>query len=70
VPDRFKFRVADQIPLSQPMLVDGAVGLVWAWRGRLSRVLSFTITGGKIVQVDVIADPARLRELELAALKE
>ena len=28
-------------------------------RGRLSRVLSFTITHGKIVQVDVIADRAR-----------
>jgi hypothetical protein len=31
-------------------------------------VLSFTITGGKIVQVDVIADPARLRELDVAVL--
>jgi RNA polymerase sigma-70 factor (ECF subfamily) len=52
------------------MLVDGAVGLVWAPRGRLSRALSFTITRGKIVEVDVIADPARLRELDLAGLKE
>jgi hypothetical protein len=46
-----------------------AVGFVWAPRGRLSRVLSFTITHGKIVQVDVIADPARLHELDLAVLK-
>jgi hypothetical protein len=53
----------------QAMLVDGAVGLVWAPRGRLSRVLSFTITHGKIVQVDVIADPARPRELDPAILK-
>jgi len=54
----------------QPMLVDGAVGLVWAPGGRLSRVLRFTITSGKIVDVDIIADPARRRELDLAVLKE
>jgi ketosteroid isomerase-like protein len=53
-----------------PMLVDGAVGLVWAPGGRLSRVLRFTITSGKIVQVEIIADPARLRDLDLAVIKE
>jgi RNA polymerase sigma-70 factor (ECF subfamily) len=54
----------------QPALVNGSVGLVWAPRGRLLRVLSFTITRGKIVQVDVVADPARLRELDLAVLDQ
>jgi RNA polymerase sigma-70 factor, ECF subfamily len=53
-----------------PMLVDGAVGLVWAPGGRLSRVLRFTIARGKIVQVEIIADPARLRDLDLAVIKE
>lgn len=53
----------------QPMLVDGAVGLVWAPRGRLFRVLRFSIAGGKITSVQVIADPARLRELDLAVLQ-
>jgi len=52
----------------QPMLVDGAVGLLWAPRGRLSRVLRFTIERGKIAQVDVVADAARVREIELAVL--
>ncbi|HEV3334224.1 MAG TPA: sigma-70 family RNA polymerase sigma factor [Bryobacteraceae bacterium] len=55
---------------AQSMLVDGAVGLVWAPNGRLSRALRFTITSGKIVDVDIIADPARLRELDLAVLEE
>jgi hypothetical protein len=54
----------------QPALVKGAVGLVTAPRGRLSKVLSFTITGGKIVQIDVVADPERLRELDLAVLND
>jgi RNA polymerase sigma factor (sigma-70 family) len=56
--------------VAQPMLVDGAVGLVWAPGGRLSRALRFTITSGKIVHVEIIADPARLRELDLAVLEE
>jgi RNA polymerase sigma-70 factor, ECF subfamily len=54
----------------QPMLVNGAAGLVWAPRGRLSRVLRFTTAPGKIVKVDVIADPARLRQLDLAVFKQ
>jgi hypothetical protein len=38
--------------------------------GRLFRVLRFTIKHGKIVQVDVVADPVRLRELGLAVLND
>jgi hypothetical protein len=49
-------------------MVNGAVGAVVAPRGRLFRVLSFTFADGKIVRVDVIGDPARLQQLELAAL--
>lgn len=52
----------------QPALVNGAVGLVWAPRGRLMRVVTFALKHGKIVQVEIIADPARLRELDLAIL--
>jgi len=55
---------------AQPMLVDGTVGLVWAPAGRLSRALRFTITSGKIVRADIIADPARLGALHLTALEE
>jgi len=47
-------------------LVNGAVGLVWAPRGRLFRVLSFTITCQKIAEIGVIADPLCLRTLDLA----
>jgi hypothetical protein len=34
------------------------------------RALSFTTTGGKIVQIEVIADPARLHQLDLAVLND
>ncbi len=53
---------------ARPALVDGAVGVVVAPRGRLFRVLSFRLEHGKIVQIEVIGDPERLRELDLAVL--
>lgn len=54
---------------AQPALVDGAMGAVMAPRGRLFRALRFTITSGKIVRVDITADPERLRQLDLALLE-
>lgn len=52
----------------QPALINGSPGLVWAPRGRLRRVLTFTIRNRKITEVNVIGDPARLRQLDLAVL--
>lgn len=51
----------------QPILVNGAPGLAFAPRGRLIRVLTFTIANGRIVAADLIGDPSRLRTLELSA---
>jgi RNA polymerase sigma-70 factor (ECF subfamily) len=47
----------------QPALVNGAVGLVMAPRGRLSRALTFTIANGRIKEINVIGDAARLSAL-------
>jgi RNA polymerase sigma factor (sigma-70 family) len=55
---------------AQLALVNGAVGIVVAPRGRLFTVLGFTISAGKIVEIDVIADPGRLRQLDLAVLDD
>jgi ketosteroid isomerase-like protein len=52
----------------RPALVNGTAGLVVAPHGRPVAVMGFTITGGKIVEIDVLADPARLRRLDLAVL--
>jgi RNA polymerase sigma factor (sigma-70 family) len=51
-------------------LVNGSVGIVVAHHGRLSLVLNLTITRGKIVEINVVADPARLRQLDLAVLDD
>jgi len=49
-------------------LVNGAVGVIVAPQGRLLMVLRFTIGRGRIVAIDVVSDPARLRRLDLAVL--
>src|SRR5215510_7118223 len=53
---------------AQVVLVNGAVGVIVAPRGRLRLVVTFKITGEKIIEIDVIADPVRFRQLELAVL--
>ena len=52
----------------QPALINGSVGVIFAPRGKLSRALIFTFANAKVLQVEVIGDPARLRELEIAVL--
>ena len=52
--------------LLRPALVSGAVGIVLAPRGRLMRALRFTIANGRITQIEIISDAARLGELDLS----
>jgi hypothetical protein len=54
--------------LMQPALVNGAVGAVAILDGEPFAVGTFTVRGGKIVEIDILADPARLRELDLTIL--
>jgi RNA polymerase sigma-70 factor (ECF subfamily) len=51
-------------------LIDGAAGLVWSVGGRPQVVFSFTITDGKIVQIEMVAAPDHLAQLELADLED
>ncbi|MGH2657948.1 MAG: RNA polymerase subunit sigma-70, partial [Actinomycetota bacterium] len=53
---------------AQPALVDGAPGLVWASGGRPRVVFDFTITNGKIVAIEMVADPQRIVRLEMSIL--
>jgi len=43
-----------------PVLVNGSAGVVAELRGRPFSLLAFTVVDGKIVEIDVIADPARV----------
>jgi RNA polymerase sigma-70 factor (ECF subfamily) len=51
-------------------LVNGTPGIVMAPRGRLILVLALTIPDGRISQIDVIADPARLDQLDVAVFDD
>ena len=57
-------------PFVRPALVNGTAGVVVAPRGEPFSVMGFTVVGAKIVEIDAITDPARLRELDLAVLDD
>lgn len=54
--------------LARPALVNGAVGVVSSRDGRPFSVLAFTVTDGRIVAIDILADPERLNGLDLTVL--
>ena len=47
----------------QHVLVNGAAGVLITLRGRPAALMAFTVAGGKIVAVDGITDPRRVRRL-------
>ena len=56
---------------SRRVLVNGTPGVVsWAPNGEVLAVASFIVRGGKIVSIDALADPDRLRELDLTILAD
>ncbi|MFF4186963.1 sigma-70 family RNA polymerase sigma factor [Streptomyces sp. NPDC001691] len=50
------------------VLVNGSPGLVSLAEGRPLSVMAFTMTGGRIATIDILADPDRLSELDLTVL--
>jgi RNA polymerase sigma factor (sigma-70 family) len=54
--------------LAELALVNGTVGAVLAPGGRLLLALTFTVADDRITEYEVIADPARLRQLDIAVL--
>jgi RNA polymerase sigma factor (sigma-70 family) len=53
-------------PFVRPALVNGAAGAVVARRDRVLSVMAFTVTNGRIVQIDALFDPQRLPPLDLS----
>jgi RNA polymerase sigma factor (sigma-70 family) len=52
----------------KPVLVNGAVGTVTFKDGQPFSVGAVTVRGGKIVEMDILADTERLRELDLTII--
>jgi RNA polymerase sigma-70 factor (ECF subfamily) len=62
--------VARPSALERPALVNGAAGVVVTVGGLPVAVIGFTVSRGKIVEIDAIADPERLRRLDLSVLDD
>jgi RNA polymerase sigma factor (sigma-70 family) len=55
-------------PFVRPALVNGVAGVVVAPHGRPLSIMAFTVRGGKVVAIDSLSDPERLRGLDLVVL--
>jgi RNA polymerase sigma factor (sigma-70 family) len=56
--------------LNRPVLVNGMPGMMAYRDGQPFSVGAITVRGGRIVEMDILADPERLRQLDLTALGE
>lgn len=59
------------VEFARPALVNGAAGLVAVGpRGQVFSVMGFTVAAGKIVEIDILVDPERLRRLDVSVIAE
>lgn len=52
------------------VLVNGAPGALCMLEGKPFSVMAFTVSGGKIAEIDILRDPERLRQLDLTVLDD
>jgi RNA polymerase sigma-70 factor (ECF subfamily) len=50
---------------AQRALVDGVAAVVWAPGGTLRGVISITVVNGRIAAIEMVANPERLRQLDV-----
>ena len=53
-----------------PVLVNGGVGVIVTVRGRPFTIMGFTVSGGRIVEIDGWGDPERVRRIAAAVLAD
>ena len=58
-------RFAQLSAFVRPALVNGTAGVVVAPQGRPFSVMAFTVRDGRIIEINSLADPNRLRQLNL-----
>jgi RNA polymerase sigma factor (sigma-70 family) len=56
--------------MARPVLVNGAPGFVVVRDGSPFAVAGVTVAGDKVVEIDILADPERLRALDLGVLDD
>ncbi|MEU8796553.1 sigma-70 family RNA polymerase sigma factor [Spirillospora sp. NPDC048819] len=58
-------RLSGHAQAARPALVDGAAGAAWTTGGTIRVVFAFTIAGGEITAIDIIADPEHVARLDV-----
>jgi RNA polymerase sigma-70 factor (ECF subfamily) len=56
-------------PLARPVVINGAAGMVSMSGGRRVTIFSPIVRGGKIVEINILADPERIAQLDLPGLE-
>jgi len=51
-------------PLGRPAIVNGSPGVIVGKPGAVVAVVGFTVAGGRIQEIDIVGDPAKLRGVE------
>jgi RNA polymerase sigma-70 factor (ECF subfamily) len=65
--EQLRARAGQFAPLGRPATVNGAPGVVVGPPGRIAAVVGLSIVGGRIREIDIVGDPAKLRRLRVAA---
>jgi hypothetical protein len=65
---RQAFSFAGRVAHARSTLVDGSVGVTVAPNGRLAVVMTFALTGDRITELGIVAEPDRLHRLRLIEL--
>jgi len=52
-------------PLGRPAIVNGGPGLIVGPPGKVVAVVGLTVVGGRIREIDIVGDPAKLRSLKV-----
>jgi RNA polymerase sigma-70 factor (ECF subfamily) len=57
-------------PLSTvyPAGINGAAGVIVVVDGKPFSLMAFTVRGGRVVEIDAVTDPDRLRQLDLSSI--
>ncbi len=61
---------ANPAAMLHPVVVNGGAGVIATADGRPFSLIAFTVVGGRIAEIDAIADPERLSRLVGALLTE
>jgi len=55
-------------PHARPVLVNGTPGVVVVVNGKPFSIMAFTVTNGRVAEIDVLYDPERLARIDISAV--